>query len=322
MDIREKSLELIAHEKLLLRLSEQHEMYNFVSDRVYQLGAGLSGEQEVDRILPEIGLPPDAKVMKDITFEFLPNHFVQLDTIIVTKKCIILFEVKRYAAGIVEFNEEIGKTIRISNDQQTETFDCVIDQIDRAAYALKQMLKNIGVHLPIIPVIVIANNKTMVTLAPKNISWKYPKQLPRFIRTTLKSMTDSPNVHTNDIYKFLQNRSYNKPFTPLCKRYNISTEDLIKGVLCNDCQNPISGSNRTWNCNFCRLPRPDAFNASLLDWFYLVDTKLTNRYARDFFNISSAKKMSYLLSKSTKLKKCGIYRHTYYVSRSTLSNLH
>lgn len=315
MDIRKKTIDLLAHERLLFRLPEQHEAFSKVKERVYQLGAGLAGEQEVDCILPEIGLPADAKVLRNITLECIPQHYIQLDTLIVTRKSIILLEIKRYAAGTVEFKEDIGKTVRTSLSQQVDKFDCVIDQVDRATYFLKQVLSSNGIHLPIMPIIVIANSQTAVSLAPKSFPWKYPKQLPRFIRTELNSMADTASS-TDAIHRFLLSISYNKPFTPLCQRYNIPTDSLIKGIFCNKCEKLTHLTPGNIACHACRTSKSAAFNDALLDWFLLVDSKLTNRQARGFFNIRSHKQMYYFLATSSEIIKHRNYRYTYYTYKT------
>lgn len=312
MDIRNKTIDLIAHEKLLLRLPETHELFEKIQDRIYQLGAGLSGEQEVDRLLPEIGLPNSAKIIQSMTLEFIPQHFIQLDTVIITETCIFLLEIKRYSAGTVEFREDIGKTIRIATSQQVDQFDCVIDQIDRASYALKNFLSVNGFDIPIIPIIVIANTNTLVSIPPKNFPWKYPKQLPRFIRMTLQKMKNHEHFHTDKIHHFLQHSSYKQAFIPLCKRYNIHINQLHKGIFCTVCDKTIPFIRNKRICHVCGRSKATSFNNSLPHWFYLVDEKLTNRQARDFFNIPSVSLMQHYLRRSNILTKNGNFKGAYY----------
>ncbi|MBO1911271.1 NERD domain-containing protein, partial [Microvirga sp. 3-52] len=102
--------ELILLQRLLARISEDHPQHKTISEKLYQVNAGYSGEVDVDRILPEIGLPQDVIVIKGITIEILPNFFAQLDTLILTRKRIILLEIKKYA-GTVIFDVESGKTM-------------------------------------------------------------------------------------------------------------------------------------------------------------------------------------------------------------------
>ena len=61
---RQPPNELILLQRLLARLPEEHPQQKAISEKLYQVKAGYSGEVDVDRILPEIGLPQDVIVIK------------------------------------------------------------------------------------------------------------------------------------------------------------------------------------------------------------------------------------------------------------------
>ena len=137
-------------------MPEEHPHKKTISDKLYQVKAGYSGEVDVDRILPEIGLPQDVIVIKGITLEILPNFFAQLDTLILTRKRIILLEIKKYA-GTVIFDVDSGKTIKISPNGEIEKFDCILHQLDRAAHGIKSWLEKRQFTIPVEPILVMAN---------------------------------------------------------------------------------------------------------------------------------------------------------------------
>ena len=140
-----------------------------MSEKLYQVKAGYSGEVDVDRILPEIGLPQDVIVLKGLTLEILPNFFAQLDTLILTRKRIILLEIKKYA-GTVIFDVDSGKTIKISPNGEIEKFDCILHQLDRAAHGIKSWLEKRQFNIPVEPILVMANQRTVIEEIPKTFT--------------------------------------------------------------------------------------------------------------------------------------------------------
>ena len=156
---RQPPNELILLQRLLERLPEDHPQQKAISEKLYQVQAGYSGEVDVDRILPEIGLPQDVIVIKGITLEILPNFFAQLDTLILTRNRIILLEIKKYA-GTVIFDVDSGKTIKVSPNGEIEKFDCILHQLDRLLMDLKAGSRNDKSTIPVEPILVMANQRT------------------------------------------------------------------------------------------------------------------------------------------------------------------
>lgn len=309
---RKKSVDLFAHQRLLARLPQAHLEYDYVTDKVYQLESGYAGEIKVDQILPEIKLPYDMKVMKDLSFEFIPHHFIQIDTLILTPKGIIVLEIKQYAAGQVEFDEAFGKTIRKTVDQQTKMFDCVVDQVDRIVQGLAIVLQELQIDLPITPIIVMANSQAIVTQRPKSMALKYAKQLPRFIRQLLASQQAQSPISVEIIAKKMLARSHRRKHVPLCQRYNIPFDDLRKGILCLQCNQPLSKKKgSTWKCERCGTFQKGAAEKSLVDWFYLVDDTITQRGAKFFLDVANRRSITYILKNSNAIKYGG-KRDAYY----------
>lgn len=308
---RRKSLDIVAHERLLVRLPEYHAEWGFVKEKLYQLESGFSGEVKVDEVLSEIPFTGEVRMLADISFECFVNRYIQIDTLIVTRKAIFLLEIKNYAAGEVEFDDRSGKTVH-TTDRHVKRYDCVVDQVDRHVQGLKGILRELRVELPVYPMIVMANGGSIVERHPQNVVVKYVKQLPRYMRLVLEQLPEVAGVNVERIYRALVARSYKRPLRPLCQRYKISYHDLRKGVLCRKCGNVVlKERGSTWTCQPCQLRQKDAAIDALKDWFYLVDNRLTNREAREFLGIGNVRIMSYLLKRSA-LQRHGELRHAYY----------
>lgn len=308
---RKPPWELLAHERLLVRLPKNHEKYSFISNKVYQLRAGYSGEVEVDRILPEIGLPKEHRIFKDIQIEVFPNFYIQLDTLILTRHCIFLVEIKKYA-GKIYFEEEQGKTIKVSSNQDVEKYECAAHQVDRAVHGLLEILENIPNHPPIHPIIVMANSKVDIVKYPQSVPVKYKMQLPKYIRTKLVNKEQIALNEFLKIEKRIQAHIMTKQRKPLCERYEISTAELKKGVLCPHCnQNMTRTQGRSWTCDPCQFTSSAMIHQAIEDWFYLISSTLTNQQLRQYLgiNIKSATK----IFRQLPLTKIGKAKSTYYV---------
>lgn len=302
--------ELLAHQRLLVRLPQNHEKYQLISDKIYQISAGYAGEVEVDQILVEIGLPKEATVFKDLRLEVLPGFYIQLDTLIITRKCIILLEVKKYS-GTVSFDEDIGKTTKVSPNRELEKYDCVVHQVDRAVHGLTVILQNSPYSLPIYPIIVMANSKTEISLYPKTMPVKYKKQLPKYIRQ-LNSNAEMVSVQEwTKVKEHIARQVRAQIDRPLCKRYAIPASELRKGVLCLQCNHVMKKSQgRTWICEGCGMSNPLAAKEAVLDWFCLVNTTLTNKQLCSFLYMDSPSATRVFCQ--VKLKKVGHTSNTYY----------
>lgn len=308
---RQRPIELVSHERLLLRLPPTHEKYKLISDKVYRLGAGYSGELDVDRILPEIGLPKNCFILKDIRLEVIPNFHIQLDTLIITRHCIILLEIKKYS-GTTQFDEAVGKTIRISPNGEVGKYDCAVDQVDRAVEGLQRILKDFPTVPKIIPIIVMANAATDILKYPRDIPVKYKKQLPRYIRQLLKHETVMTEQECLKINNHIQSSAKKLKKTPLCERYEIPVADIQKGVICPSCNGRMKKSQgRSWTCEICQTSHQLAAKQAVEDWFMLISPTITNRELCAYLDIN--RKSATRVLGQLKLTKIGQTKRTHYI---------
>ena len=264
---------------------------------MYQIKAGYSGELDVDRVLHEVDFPQDVIVIKDLTVEILPNFYVQFDTLIFTPKRLFLLEIKKYA-GTVIFDEASGKTTKISPNGEIEKFDCIIHQLDRATHGLKKWLEKRHINLPIEPILVMANQRTEIPEMPKEVTLKFIKQLPRYIRT----LPDTPDALSQQQLSKVANRlkggRVNWQRIPECERQGLALSDMKRGVLCLDCNTVMKRSRgRTWDCDRCNAPNVGAVEQAVADWYLLFSKTLTNKQLRYFLELKSSSATSMIFSR-------------------------
>ncbi|MFS0690430.1 nuclease-related domain-containing protein [Sporosarcina sp. 179-K 8C2 HS] len=308
---RNEPEELTQLERLRTRLPTDHPQYGTVSKKYHQAKAGYTGELYVDRVLNEIAFPQGTTILKDITLEINPDFLIQIDTFIISPSIAFLLEIKNFT-GTVHFDENSGKTTKISPYGETEKYDCVIHQLDRAAIGLTEWLRQRNINIPIEPILIMANNNTEIPKFPNAVTLKYAKQLPRYIR---KFISDEPKLTAKQIRQITQiiNQNRRKWWNDrACKRYKISPNELKRGVLCPTCNEPATRvRGHSWYCRSCKKNTKDALQQSIDDWFLLVSPTITNRQLRLFLDLKSSSAASVIL-RQTNLRRHGASRNTTY----------
>lgn len=303
-------------ERLLVRLPTNHLKYEAVRKKIQQLQAGYAGELYVDRLLHEIPSPSKIIVLSDISLEINPHFRIQIDTLILTPKQIILLEIKNYS-GTVHFEEHTGKTKKLSNHgEATEKYDCIIHQLDRTSIGLQTWLQHKGISFPISPIIVMANNQTDIPVFPNTASVKYAKQIPRYIRGILEENVETNVNQFRSIAKLIEANQVKWPYISACKRFDIQPNDLIKGVLCPSCNVPMKRhKGHSWICILCKKSNPLALKKSINDWFLLIDSRISNKQMRDFLDLKSNSSAS-VIFRTTNMQRHGKAPYTYYTVKT------
>lgn len=82
----------------------------------------------------------------------------------------------------------------------------------------------------------------------------------------------------------------------LLEYYNLSTEELIKGVFCPVCARlPMKRQKKQWYCLSCGHYSKVAHDTARNDYLLLVSDFITNRKAREFLKVESRDVMKRLL---------------------------
>lgn len=310
-DKRNQPEELTQFDRLLKRLPTNHPQHGTISKKYNQAKAGYIGELYVDRVLNEIAFPQGTEILKDITLEINPDFQIQIDTLILSPSIAFLLEIKNFT-GTVHFDVNSGKTTKTSPYGEAEKYDCVIHQLDRAATGLTEWLKQRDINIPIEPILVMANNKMEIHKFPDEVTLKYAKQLPRYIRNFI---SDERRLTTNQISHIANTINHNRRKwwnERACKRYNISANELKRGVLCPTCNQPANRTRgHSWYCKSCKKNTKDALQQSIDDWFLLVSPTITNRQIRIFLELKSSSAASVILRHS-KLRRHGATRNITY----------
>lgn len=309
--MREKPLEIKAFERLLVRMSTDHPRYNEFFERKYRLEAGYSGELDVDRVLHEIEFSPNSIILKNIRLQVSPHFEFEIDTLILTTTRLIILEIKKYT-GKIYFDEEVGKTIKVSETGKVDRFDCAVHQLLRAESALQRWISERNINLPIESIIVMANQRTIIEKWPESVKIKYKKQLPRHISELPVLAPVLADDEIKQLAEWIEESAIQKRYLPACDKYKLPCSDLKWGVLCSNCNGLMNRKRgQKWRCTDCGKYADNEVRQALDDWFLLVKPAISNLECRKFLGLKSKFAASIILRESN-LKRLGNPPKTYY----------
>jgi hypothetical protein len=292
---------------LTRRLSPNHPKIPLIIKDLKKREAGYKGECSIDFPLSFLQ-SKSYFIFHDLRLQD-QSRFFQMDTLLVSKKFALIIEVKNIA-GSIYFDPHFNQLIRTKDGKETAFPDPIV-QVNRQESQLRNwFLKNGFPSLPILSLIVISNPQTIIRTSPENRKLHYkvihPDGLPSRINLMEHSITESI-LGEKDLKKVVRilNKYHIEAASSILERYNLTEEDLIKGVICENCKGfPLIRRHGTWFCNQCQLSNKDAHIQAFRDYFHLLGSTITNRQLRDFLNISSASSTTRILQ-SLKLTSKG-----------------
>ncbi|QGQ48182.1 nuclease-related domain-containing protein [Metabacillus sediminilitoris] len=292
-------------EMLQLRIPTDHQKYHVISGDLAKRRAGYFGERSIDYYLEF--LPDKHFILHDVRL-FDGAHYFQLDTVILSRKFILILEVKNYA-GTLFFDSNFNQLIRIQ-DEKKEAFPDPILQVERQSYQLKKWLRLAHYDMPVESLVIISTPRTILGTTPQNEkiyrkviqSAKLPFVMMKLEQTNKKNYISEEQLL--QLSKFILD-SHSPLEIDILTHYQIQKSDIIKGVICSQCQAiPMERRKGKWICETCSFVSKDAHISALKDYSLLIDTTITNKKMRDFLKISSTSVANKLLF-SLKLRSSG-----------------
>ncbi|WP_391203714.1 nuclease-related domain-containing protein [Psychrobacillus sp. L4] len=278
--------------RLLLRLEPSHSSKKEVEKKFHQIEAGYFGEKLVDNTLLELIFPPHSCILTDVHLKIHNHLYIQMDTLIITKKYLLVIEVKNIV-GTITFQKHNGQTIRTLDGVKTP-FECPISQINRHIQALEQL----RLPLPIFKAIVFSSNRVILENVPMDEPIFFRKNLSTYIHQLNQKEDRIDTSQFNDLIRRIQLKQHEMQRKSLCDRWRISPESLIKGLLCNLCGNILYKiSNKTWKCTKCESNDRNPITHNINDYFILVKDSITTIECKEFFGFSSTHEAYYMLKK-------------------------
>ncbi|MEK5146057.1 nuclease-related domain-containing protein [Psychrobacillus sp. FSL K6-4615] len=263
--------------------------------------AGHYGELRVDRSIKEVQFPSEVHIIPDFHMKIHENRYIQVDTLIITSSYILIVEVKNIIGNIIfkTFPNQLIRTL----DNETTAFNCPIIQLQRNQDGFQLWLNQTQWKIPIYTVLVFASDKAIIENAPKEQTILFSKNLPLFIQKLNKLPPLLTKAQYLKIKEILMRKNMHFVEPPLCSKYEISTSELKKGVLCINCGNRLNRiSERQWTCTACGINDKDPIPRNVEDLFTLMKHEVTMQECMDLLQLKSRYTLNYTFQKMKLIK--------------------
>ncbi|MCM3636466.1 NERD domain-containing protein [Sporosarcina luteola] len=307
---RSEPLSLLGLQSLINRLPTNHEQYSKIEEDLRKRKAGFGGELNFDKHINEFRPNYPFGLIHDICLLYNGIYF-QMDSVLIQPDKIIIFEIKNLGgkltvkASPTQFIQEIKGERKIIQSP--------IIELERKMIFMDRWLKERGLDCPIKGMIGLAYTNELFIEEEINTDILFTHEIP--IRLYNMAATDeilSRNNIRNIARDIVDSHQEYNPF-PLTKTLNIAKEDIIPGVICPECKlNGMKWFQKKWRCHGCTYQAADCHLPLIDDWFYIMDSGITNRQFRSFSGIQNQDVAKRILKKTGLVMK-GRRRTAFYI---------
>lgn len=302
---------------MLHRIPKDQNVYLEIENKIRSAEAGYSGECYVDNFLKQVNFPKHFAILKDLHIQLHESNYLQIDTLILTKKYIAVLEIKNIR-GKISFQKNPDQLIR-EVDGITTPFKCPEQQLKRQVRNLQVFLQAAKINLPIKSLLVLAYSKTQVVLPPQNTNIVMGCD----ISNKISDYNQLPDTISTIKFQQLLNRllSQSQDFIPkpLSQTYSLAFPLIKTGLFCPNCAIKIKNQNK---CPNCRTSKSLMQKQALEDWFYLVQDTISNRECVYFLELKDKYAASYLF-KNLNLQPMNHFKSRYYIlQKSSVTSKH
>ncbi|QCR31630.1 nuclease-related domain-containing protein [Lysinibacillus sp. SGAir0095] len=216
---RIEPLELI----VLKTLESRIQLSKKDQQNLYALTKGFEGEQKFDSLIQTLNC--DCIVLNDLLLT-VNNQTFQIDSILILKDQIFLFEIKNYSGDFYyDSNRFLQKDgFEISNP---------LIQLQRTESLMRQLLHKLNINIPIHSKVLFVNPEFSLYQAQPEKTFILPNQVNRFLKTLNLERLKLDERHRNIAEKLntLHIQEY-----PLKQYPTFSYHELQKGIKCVSCE--------------------------------------------------------------------------------------
>ncbi|OAT85667.1 hypothetical protein A6P54_18330 [Bacillus sp. MKU004] len=291
MNLKERQIPeiILKLQAVLERLPKRHEKIILLKNDLSKFQAGFNGEKSIDFYLQTL---PNQHflILHDVRI-LINNQFFQIDTLILTKKYILILEIKNLS-GIIDFDGEFNQAVQTKNGEQ-KAFPDPLFQLNRQETMLRQWLDlNQLPPLPIHGLVVMSNVHAVIRSNHEQFTQKIirPTSLSQKINELEDYYGQGIEVQDKELKKIT--KRILKAHSPLKKSilesYGIARDEVIRGVCCDQCHNyALKRRHGRWKCDYCNWTSKDAHKNALNDYCLLFGEKITSRELQHFLMIDS-----------------------------------
>ncbi|WML49861.1 nuclease-related domain-containing protein [Neobacillus sp. PS3-34] len=286
-------------EALLRRLPKEHPKRGIVEEKLYKRRSGYKGELSLKYFLNLPHFKPYI-IFHDLRLTYHDQAF-QIDFLLISTKFSLILEVKNYS-GELFLEKDFDQLFRKRNEK-TECFSNPITQAERQHDHLINWLSIYKFNeLPIEHLVIISNPSTIINASSGykkafEIVCKSDQLINKIRKFEMKYNEDRSDTKILGKLKRLL-LTKNTPLEQnILQKFEISPSDIIKGVLCQNCNSAALDIKRNkCICKICGCVENNLYKLAIEDYFLLIKPTITNQELREFLEISSQRSATHILS--------------------------
>ncbi|WP_156290907.1 nuclease-related domain-containing protein [Oceanobacillus salinisoli] len=304
---RDKTHEIWAAKAMANRLIPHHPMKEKVMADLKIKYAEIIGEKEIEYTLSLL----DQKkylIMHNLRLKDGFKKYFQIDSLVLAKQFLLVVEVKNWKGKIL-FGTN-GQVTRIGPDGSEEGYKNPIPQAKTQVLRLKRWLRNHNFpDIPIVYLVVISFPQTIIER--KNPQDTIPYEVIHNSDLIFR-IEEIEKQFTKDFYTRNQLSELAKHLDlshcprkiNLFEKYNITPNDLVKGVFCPSCGAlPMVRQERKWFCNACSHYSAHAHRPALADYIVFFGRTISNQGAREFLLLPSPNVTKMILQRESEFQE-------------------
>lgn len=295
---------------LLRRLPKTHEQYSTFEEEFSRLDAGIAGEQRVAREITDI--PYQYIWLKNYQCISPQNTTHQIDFILLSPHFAVVLEVKNITGNLC-YHPESKEFYRVRTDGQLDYFRSPFDQAIRHQQLLEQLFEMWNTPLPVTYAVVNTNTNSRIGTTFEGLPIFHVSYLRVYLNQLMRKYPPR-NIDLAALKEKLH--SFSVVFPP---RKLVNDRELLTGIICTNCHYKMNYNQGISTCANCKHRTRNGIIQSLRDYYFLVDTTISNGEFRWFCEIESKDRASKILSRLS-LEKIGNRRSTRYIIPQSLVN--
>ncbi|MEI4769583.1 nuclease-related domain-containing protein [Psychrobacillus sp. FJAT-51614] len=285
------------HYALVKRLPSDHLKLQTIIDDIRKMESGIRGENRLIEKLEELRLPGAFYILSNVQLQ-LGEWRVQIDCLLITDRCCIVLESKNMNDDLY-FEENSDEFYKISRDGSEITYPNPYFQLMKHIRFMKAFLENYVPELKVTGAVVMTAKSSRIRQKPPHYPiFKLESIIEKILYMYNQSSSPQLSVHQiKHIEKMIRKKQSIYRYPPLCQYYRISPNDLILGVECPNCgELGMKRLQRTWNCPICKKNDRNAHHMTVQEYFWLINTTITNKEFRHFCKLDSVYSASRMLT--------------------------
>ncbi|WP_235822784.1 nuclease-related domain-containing protein [Cytobacillus massiliigabonensis] len=293
-----KSNNVLKMEALLRRTPNDYFRYEEMKEDLRKRLAGYNGERAISYYLDYLP-DKDYFIFHDMRFPS-GNHYFQIDYLVLSPHLALILECKNFY-GTLFLEDSFNQLIRTANDKE-EGFHNPLAQARWHQQQLSTFFSSHGYsQIPIDYLVAFSSPSTILKTNSRD-----PSILKKIVHgyNLLERLTEIERVYKNEVMDMKSMRKLSKLLLKshvpgdqdILQKYGVAKSEVITGVQCPNCKAlGMIRVRRKWFCEKCECYDSDAHIDAVKDYFFLLNSTISNKQFREFTHLTSVDMASKLL---------------------------